>query len=44
MNKFNILKDLKEKVVKELFLSNENALTPSEVDIINICAGLKTVR
>jgi hypothetical protein len=40
MKKFNIIKDLKEKIVKELFLSSDTELTPSELDIINICADV----
>lgn len=40
MNKFNIIKDLKEKIVKELFLSSDADLTPSEINIINICSDI----
>jgi len=38
--KVNIVKDLKEKIIKELFLSNENELVQSEIEIVNICADI----
>jgi hypothetical protein len=40
MSKYNIVKDLKNKILDELSIDDEFQLTRNEIDIINICADV----